>query len=168
MYASKPRFLELRFLDKISLPVLTGKQIKGEEDKVVRVALVDGLTGKCVTSGHEASAEVEILVIEADFNGDSGDNWTVEEFNSKIVTEGERQRSFLSGETHFNLREGIGFMMDVRFKHTKCWMTKRELRLGARIVDASLDTRIREAKSEPFIVEDCRNKCESSFMYFYV
>ncbi|CAL5362090.1 unnamed protein product [Camellia sinensis] len=155
---SKSRSLQLRFLNKLSRPVLTGKKIKGEEYTSIGVALVDGLTGQVVNAGPEASAKVQIVVLDMDVNGCEGDNWTPEEFKNKIVGEREGQKQLLMGDVYLNLKEGCGFIGNIYFKHTKCWMTKKEFRLGARIVGGFDGIEVREAWTEPFIVEDSRGK----------
>ncbi|CAL5362089.1 unnamed protein product [Camellia sinensis] len=155
---SKSRSLQLQFLNKLSPPVLTGKKIEGEEDTSIGVALVDGLTGQVVNTGPEASAKVQIVVLDTDVNGYDGDNWTPEEFKNKIVGEREGQKQLLMGDVYLNLKEGCGFIGNIYFKHTKCWMTKKEFRLGARIVDGFDGIEVREARTEPFIVEDSRGK----------
>jgi len=157
-YISKARSLQLQFLHRLSLPVLTGTKIRGEKSTSVGIALYDVLTGQRVDSGPEASAKVEIVVLEKDFTGYEGANSSPEEFNSKIVREREGGKTLLTGDVHVNLKEGIGFIGDVYFRHTKCWMKRTEFRLGARTVDGALGLRVREAKTEPFIVEDRRAK----------
>ncbi|CAL5441294.1 unnamed protein product [Camellia sinensis] len=155
---SKSRSLQLQFLNKLSRPVLTGKKIKGEEYTSIGVALVDGLTGQVVNAGPEASAKVQIVVLDMDVNGCEEDNWTPEEFKNKIVGEREGQKQLLMGDVYLNLKEGCGFIGNIYFKHTKCWMTKKEFRLGARIVGGFHGIEVREAWTEPFIVEDSRGK----------
>lgn len=164
-YISKARSLQLQFLHTLSLPVLTGTKIRGEKSSSVGIALYDVLTGQMVDSGPEASAKVEIVVLEKDFTGYEGANWSLEEFNSKIVREREGGKTLLTGDVHVNLKEGIGFIGDVYFRHTKCWMKRTEFRLGARTVDGALGLTVREAKTEPFIVEDRRAKCEYFLIY---
>ncbi|CAL5444702.1 unnamed protein product [Camellia sinensis] len=155
---SKSRSLQLQFLNKPSPPVLTGMKIKGEEYTSIGVALVDGLTGEVVNTGPEASAKVQIVVLDTDVNGYDGDNWTPEEFKNNIVGEREGQKQLLMGDVYLDLKEGRGFIGNIYFKHTKCWMTKKEFRLGARIMGGFDGIEVREARTEPFIVEDSRGK----------
>ncbi|KAI8543589.1 hypothetical protein RHMOL_Rhmol08G0230300 [Rhododendron molle] len=157
-YLSKSRSLQLQFLHKLSLPVLTGTKIKGEKNTSIGIALYDVLTGQVVISGPEASAKVEIVVLEKDFNGYEGDSWSLEEFNSKIVREREGGKTLLTGDAYLTLEAGIGFVGDIYFRHTKCWMRRNEFRLGARTVDGALGLRVREAKTDSFTVEDRRGK----------
>ncbi|KAF2282893.1 hypothetical protein GH714_043313 [Hevea brasiliensis] len=62
--SSESRSLKLQFSNNLSLPVFTGARIEGEEYSAIKVALIDILTGKIVNSGPEASAKVEIVVLE--------------------------------------------------------------------------------------------------------
>ncbi|OIT28561.1 calmodulin-binding protein 60 a [Nicotiana attenuata] len=94
VYACELRSLKLKFLDVISPPVFTGTRIEGEESSL-KVALVDAHTGQVVSSGPESCAKVEIVVLEGDFDGDDGDNWTAEEF--KITLLGARLADSFEG-----------------------------------------------------------------------
>ncbi|KAG5536822.1 hypothetical protein RHGRI_024302 [Rhododendron griersonianum] len=148
------RTLQLEFKDKLSLPLVTNQTIKGEGNIPFRVALVDVTTKQVVTLGPEASAEVEIVVVKGDFDGD---NWTVEEFNKKIVREMEGKKSLLTGNAHLNLEAGVGVVRKISFTHNKHWMKKISFRLGAKVVDSFNGARVREAVTEPFVLKDYRN-----------
>ncbi|KAH7867251.1 hypothetical protein Vadar_030947 [Vaccinium darrowii] len=151
--SSESRTLQLLFMGKLSLPVMTNLPIKGEGTTPFRVALVDATTKQVVTSGLEASAKVEIVVVEGDFDGD---NWTLDEFNNKIVRGKERRKSLLTGNVCLNLEEGVGLVRDISFTHNSHWMKNCELRLGAKVVGNLNGTRVREAVTEPFLLEDYR------------
>ncbi|KAH7865645.1 hypothetical protein Vadar_009277 [Vaccinium darrowii] len=151
--SSESKTLQLVFMDKLCLPVKTNLTIKGEGSTPFRVALVDATTKQVVTSGHEASAEVDIVVVERDFDGD---NWTVEEFNNKIVRGKEGRTSLLTGNVHLNLEAGVAFVREISFIHNRHWTRARVLRLGAKVVGNLNGTRVREAVTEPFLLEDYR------------
>ncbi|KAF7135780.1 hypothetical protein RHSIM_Rhsim08G0168500 [Rhododendron simsii] len=154
-YLSKSRSLQLQFVHGLSLPILTGINITGENNTSIGIVLFDVHTGQVVDSGPEASANVEIVVLEKDFNGH---DWSLEEFNSKIVWEQEGRKTLLVGDVNVKLKEGIGSIGDIHFSHTKCWLKKIELRLGARTVDCALGHKVREAKTESFFVKDRRSE----------
>ncbi|XP_058227005.1 calmodulin-binding protein 60 A-like isoform X2 [Rhododendron vialii] len=151
-YLSTSRSLQLQ-LDRLSLPILTGKNITGENKTPIGIVLYDVRTGQVVDSGPEASATVEVVVLEKDFYGH---DWSLEEFNSKIVWKREGGKTLLVGDVHVNLKEGVGSIGDIHFSHTKRWMKKIEFRLGARTVDCALGHKVREAKTESFFVRDRR------------
>ena len=154
------RSLKLQFLNNLSLPVFTGARIEAEECSAIKVAIVDALTGQIVTAGPESSAKVEVVVLEGDFDGDEGDNWTLEEFKNNIVREREGKKPLLTGDAFITLTEGIGLVGEISFTDNSSWTRSRRFRLGARVVDASDETRIREAKTESFIVRDHRGECK--------
>ncbi|CAN4086149.1 unnamed protein product [Withania somnifera] len=157
VYACELRSLKLKFLDLISPPVFTGTRIEGEESSL-KVALVDVLTGEVVCSGPESCAKVEIVVLEGDFDGDDGDNWTAEEFKSNIVREREGKKPLLTGDAFLYLKEGIGWVNDISFTDNSSWTRSRKFRLGARLVDSFEGISVREAKTESFIVRDHRGE----------
>ncbi|MCD9559230.1 hypothetical protein HAX54_017087 [Datura stramonium] len=157
VYACELRSLKLKFLDLISPPVFTGTRIEGEESSL-KVALIDALTGKVVSSGPESCAKVEIVVLEGDFDSDDGDNWTAEEFKNNIVREREGKKPLLTGDTFLYLKEGIGWVSDISFTDNSSWTRSRKFRLGARLVDSFEGISVREAKTESFIVRDHRGE----------
>ncbi|MBA0622040.1 hypothetical protein Godav_007610 [Gossypium davidsonii] len=156
--SSESRSLQLQFLNNLSLPVFTGARIEAEDCSTIKVAIVDALTGQIVTSGPESSAKVEVVVLEGDFDGDEEDNWVVEEFNNNIVKEREGKKPLLTGDAFLTLTEGIGLVGEISFTDNSSWTRCRRFRLGARVVDGSGGTRVREAKTESFIVRDHRGE----------
>lgn len=158
--STESRSLQLQFLNNLSLPVFTGARIEAEECSAIKVAIVDALTGQIVTSGPESSAKVEVVVLEGDFDGDEGDNWTLEEFKNNIVREREGKKPLLTGDAFLTLTEGIGLVGEISFTDNSSWTRSRRFRLGARVVDGSNGTRVREAKTESFIVRDHRGECK--------
>ncbi|KAK6920759.1 Calmodulin binding protein, central domain [Dillenia turbinata] len=156
VHPSELRNLQLKFVNNLSLPVFTGSRIEGEDSCNLKVALVDAFTEQIISSGPMSLAKVEIVVLEGDFDGDEGNNWTLEEFKTNIVREREGKKPLLTGDTFVNLQEGVGLVGEISFTDNSSWTRSRKFRLGARVVDNSDETRVREAKTESFIVRDHR------------
>ncbi|KAL4559695.1 hypothetical protein LXL04_031838 [Taraxacum kok-saghyz] len=153
-----PRNLQLQFISALSLPVFTGTRIEGGDCNMLKVALIDAHTGKTVSSGIESSAKVEIVVLEGDFDDDFGENWSLEEFNANIVKERRGKKPLLHGNTLLHLKEGVGLVGDLFFTDNSSWTRSRRFRLGARVLDNFDGIRVREAKSESFVVRDHRGE----------
>ncbi|PWA92412.1 CALMODULIN-BINDING PROTEIN60 [Artemisia annua] len=153
-----PRRLQLQFLSNLSLPVFTGTRIEGGDCNTLKVALIDACTGKTVSTGPESSATVEIVVLEGDFDSNEGNDWSLDEFNNNIVRERQGKKCILTGNPLLNLREGIGLVGDLSFRDNSSWTRSRKFRLGARIIDSCNGDRVREAKSESFVVRDHRGE----------
>lgn len=149
--------LKLRFRSKLSLPILTGKPILGEDDSPAKIDLIDENTGLVVKFGPEASEKVEIVVLRVDSNHD-GLEWTPEKFVQNIVTESGKTKSFLMGKTFLNLNQGTGSVDKIYFTHGSSWTKKCEFMLGARFVNNCDGITVKEAKSERFTLEDSRSK----------
>ena len=67
----------------------------------------------------------------------------------------------MTGEIQVTLREGVGLVGDVVFTDNSSWIRSRTFRLAARVVaKSSSEVRIREARSEPFVVKDHRGECK--------
>ncbi|GAB2269883.1 hypothetical protein Dimus_004802 [Dionaea muscipula] len=157
VFPSESRNLQLKFLNTLSLPVFTGNRIEGEGGNPIKIALVSSLTGDVVEVGSESSAKIEIVVLEGNFDSE-GENWTQEEFQNYIVREREGKKSLLAGDLFVNLNEGVGLMGEISFTDNSSWTRSRRFRLGARLVGKSDGPRIREAKTDPFIVRDHRGE----------
>ncbi|KAL9227424.1 hypothetical protein vseg_003113 [Gypsophila vaccaria] len=155
---SESRSMQLRFLSTLSLPVFTGTRIEGEDGSAIKIALVDALTDKVVLYASESSAKVEVVVLEGDFDGDEQETWTLEEFKNNIVREREGKKPLLTGDVNVFLKKGIGTIGELSFTDNSSWTRSRRFRLGARVVGNTDGARIREAKTEPFIVRDHRGE----------
>ncbi|XP_052176464.1 calmodulin-binding protein 60 A-like isoform X2 [Diospyros lotus] len=158
IHSVEPRALQLQFLTGISLPVFTGARIEGADCNPLKVALIDDVTREVVYTGPESSAKVEIVVLEGDFDADDGGNWTLEEFKNNIVREREGKKPLLTGDTQLNLKEGTGLVREIYFTDNSSWTRSRKFRMGARVVDNFDGIRIKEAKTQSFIVKDHRGE----------
>ncbi|KAI3785755.1 hypothetical protein L1987_44880 [Smallanthus sonchifolius] len=156
--SSVPRRLQLQFLSLLSLPVFTGTRIEGGDCNTLKVALIDACTGKTVSYGIESSAAVEIVVLEGDFDSNDDNNWTPEEFTNNIVRQRRGKKNLLTGNAFLNLREGIGLVGDLSFTDNSSWTRSRKFRLGAQVLGKCDGDRVREAKSESFVVRDHRGE----------
>lgn len=161
MHTSNSRTLKLKFSEKVSSPVYTGVEIKGDGGSPLKVVLVDDATGETVDSGTNASLEVEIVVLKVDFGAGGNDSWTAEEFNDSIVREREtgnslrrKASSLLTERVIVKLDKGVGDVHNVKFRHTSNHMKNTQYRLGAYVTNPSHGTRIQEAMTEPFLVKD--------------
>ncbi|KAK7330452.1 hypothetical protein VNO77_24646 [Canavalia gladiata] len=157
LHTTELRNLQLQFENSISLPVFTGARIEGEDGSNLRISLVDALTGKVVSTGPESLAKVEIVVLEGDFEEES-DVWMPEEFKSNIVREREGKKPLLTGDVILYLKDGIGMVGEISYTDNSSWTRSRRFRLGARVLDNFDGVRIREAKTESFIVRDHRGE----------
>uniref|UniRef100_A0A7N0VFN6 Calmodulin-binding protein n=1 Tax=Kalanchoe fedtschenkoi TaxID=63787 RepID=A0A7N0VFN6_KALFE len=152
------RNLRLVFMNGLSLPVFTGTKIEGDDGSSLRVALVDVRSGQVFNTGPESSAKVEVVVLEGDFDSDDSDNWSVEEFKSNIVREREGKKGLLTGDAVIDLKDGVGFVGEISLTDNSSWTRSRKFRLGVRVVDIFEGTRIKEAKTDSFIVRDHRGE----------
>ncbi|KAL6893786.1 hypothetical protein ACP4OV_007884 [Aristida adscensionis] len=151
--------LQLQFMTRLSLPIFTGSKIEGEGSLSITIALVDALTKEVVASGKESLMKVEIVVLEGDFEGGEDDNWTAQEFNSNIVRERDGKRPLISGDVFVALIGGLGTVGELSFTDNSSWTRSRKFRLGARAEDGCFNgVRIREAKTESFVVKDHRGE----------
>uniref|UniRef100_A0A0D6R297 Calmodulin-binding protein 60 B n=1 Tax=Araucaria cunninghamii TaxID=56994 RepID=A0A0D6R297_ARACU len=153
------RNLQLHFRTRLSLPLFTGAKVEGEQGAAILVVLLDANTDQIVTSGSEASAKLDITVLEGDFNNEDEENWTQEDFESHEVKEREGKRPLLTGDLQVTLKEGVGTVGDLIFTDNSSWIRSRKFRLGVKVASGYCEgIRIREAKTEAFTVKDHRGE----------
>uniref|UniRef100_A0ACD6AB63 Uncharacterized protein n=1 Tax=Avena sativa TaxID=4498 RepID=A0ACD6AB63_AVESA len=156
---STSKNLQLQFTTRLSLPIFTGSKIEGEHSLSLTIALVDSLTKEVVVTSKESQLKVELVVLEGDFEGEEGNDWTAQEFNNNILREREGKRPLLSGDVSVGLDRGIGTVGDVSFTDNSSWTRSRKFRLGARTEDGCFNgIRVREAKTDSFVVKDHRGE----------
>ncbi|KAJ6367640.1 hypothetical protein OIU78_000246 [Salix suchowensis] len=56
--------LQLQFRSRLSLPLFTGGKVEGEQGAAIHIVLIDGNTGRVVTSGPESSVKLDVIVLE--------------------------------------------------------------------------------------------------------
>ncbi|XP_020595353.1 calmodulin-binding protein 60 D-like, partial [Phalaenopsis equestris] len=153
------RLFQLHFHNTLPQTIYTGSRIEAEGGVPLQVLIVDVVSKSIVTSGPFASAKIEILALDGDF-GDE-DDWSEKHFVDNIVRERDGKRPLLSGELIITLSQGVGYVNDASFTDNSSWIRSRKFRLGARVCSSKLmEGRIREAKSEAFLVKDHRGECK--------
>ncbi|KAL5212036.1 hypothetical protein ABZP36_022883 [Zizania latifolia] len=153
------RNLQLQFRTRLSLPLFTGGKVEGEQGAAIHVVLLDAGTGCVVSSGPESSAKLDIVVLEGDFNNEDEEGWSGEEFDSHVVKEREGKRPLLTGDVQVTLKEGVGTVGELTFTDNSSWIRSRKFRLGLKISAGFCEgVRIREAKTEAFMVKDHRGE----------
>eukprot|EP00850_Spirogloea_muscicola_P020519 SM000219S06664 [mRNA] locus=s219:34130:38220:+ [translate_table: standard] len=151
--------LRLQFRSKLALPLFTGSRVEGEQGTAIHIVLQDANTGDVVSSGPEASAKLEIVVLEGDFAVDDEEDWTQEEFEQYVVRERDGRRPLLTGELLVTLKEGVGTVGELTFTDNSSWIRSRKFRLGIRISSGQIEgVRVREAKTDAFTVKDHRGE----------
>ncbi|KAL0318407.1 UNVERIFIED_CONTAM: Calmodulin-binding protein 60 D [Sesamum angustifolium] len=158
---SAQRNLRLEFRHKMSQPIL-GEEIKGDGNTFIEVALIDA-KGNVVVTEPEASADVEIVVLNGKADSWRADDSTDGEFKDKIVQEMEGKKPFLAGNVCLKLQRGIAVLDNVKFRNHTIKMRPPSFRLGARVVDKIFDgVHVKEAETESFTVEVYSKKCKPS------
>ncbi|KAF9669866.1 hypothetical protein SADUNF_Sadunf13G0009000 [Salix dunnii] len=151
--------LMLHFVNKLPPTIFTGGRIEAECGNPVRVVLMDANTRTVVSSGPLASLKIEIVPLDADFGFDDQEDWSGDEFAANVIREREGRRPLVTGELTITLRDGVGQLGDIVFTDNSSWQRSRKFRLGARPVQkVSDEIRIREGRSEAFVVKDHRGE----------
>ncbi|KAF3544289.1 hypothetical protein DY000_02005604 [Brassica cretica] len=153
------RNLQLQFRSRLSVPLFTGGKIEGEQGAAIHVVLVDSTTGRVLTTGPEASAKLDVVVLDGDFNNEDDEGWSEEEFESHLVKERQGKRPLLTGDVLVTLKEGVGTLGELIFTDNSSWIRCRKFRLGLKVSSGYCEgMRVREAKTEAFTVKDHRGE----------
>uniref|UniRef100_A0A804LIW3 Calmodulin-binding protein 60 D n=1 Tax=Zea mays TaxID=4577 RepID=A0A804LIW3_MAIZE len=149
----------LQFQGNLPQTLFTGNRVEAENRHPLRLVLTDAATSQTVSSGPLSSAKVELLVLDGDFNADERLEHTEREFGESVVFEREGKRPLLSGEVVVVLDRGTASVRDISFTDNSSWIRSRRFRLGARMSRASsIEERVQEAVSNPFLVKDHRGE----------
>ncbi|KAF5739902.1 hypothetical protein HS088_TW12G01114 [Tripterygium wilfordii] len=155
----KERGFLLHFVNKLPSTIFTGSRIEAEDSNPVQIVLLDAATRAMVTSGPLSSKRIEVVVLDGGFGSDEKEVWTEKEFNDNIVREREGKRPLVTGELIITLKNGVGHIGEVFFTDNSSWIRCRKFRLGVKITQKTSDeVRIREGRSEPFMVKDHRGE----------
>ncbi|GAV61521.1 Calmodulin_bind domain-containing protein [Cephalotus follicularis] len=151
--------LQLLFVNKLPHTIFTGSRLESEEGGPVKIVLFNPNTNAVVTSSPLSSIKIEILVLDGDFGSDDQANWSEKDFGTNIVSQRVGKRPLLTGNRRITLRDGAGAIGDVVFTDNSSWTRSRKFRIGARAVQKiASELRIKEARSEAFIVKDHRGE----------
>ncbi|XP_022999040.1 protein SAR DEFICIENT 1-like isoform X1 [Cucurbita maxima] len=150
--------LQLLFESKLPDRIFTNNPLKADDGKPLKILLYDANSKTIVQSGPLSSAEVDFVVINGLFSSDRED-WTEEDFNSKILSEREGKRPLLAGHQSIILKNGVGFIGDLSITDNSSWIPNKMFILGAKISPKNYGgQRVRPARSYPFSVKDGRGE----------
>lgn len=153
--------MQLHFKTRMPPHLFTGGKVEGEQGAAVHVVLIDAVTGNVVQNGPESAAKLNVVVLEGDFNEETGEDWTKDDFENHEVKEREGKRPLLTGDLQVILKEGVGALGDMTFTDNSSWTRSRKFRLGVKVATGYFEeVRVREAKTEAFAVKDHRGECE--------
>ncbi|KAF8038866.1 hypothetical protein BT93_B1425 [Corymbia citriodora subsp. variegata] len=156
---SEASSLRLQFVTKLPATIFTSSQIEAEDGTPLWIELVDSRTNDRIASGPLSLIKIQIVVLDGDFGSDEGEDWTENEFNCNIVRAREGKRPLITGELTVMLQGGIGCLRNLVITDNSSWVRSRKFRLGAQAVrKVSAEIRIREARSESFVVKDHRGE----------
>ncbi|XP_017215346.1 calmodulin-binding protein 60 B [Daucus carota subsp. sativus] len=149
---------QLQFYSKIPSTLFTSSKVESEDCEPIKIVLVDTRSNEIITSGPMASMKIEIVVLNGDFTAANGEDWTKKEFDASVIQAREGKRPLVTGDLTLALRNGVADLGNICFTDNSSWIRSRRFRLGARVQSNSTQARVKEAKSEPFIVKDHRGE----------
>ncbi|KAE8672061.1 Calmodulin-binding protein isoform 4 [Hibiscus syriacus] len=131
------------------------KQIEGPDGRSLQLHFRSRLSLPLFTGGKvegEQGAAIHVVLVD-------------KEFDSHVVKEREGKRPLLSGDLQVTLKEGVGTLGDLTFTDNSSWIRSRKFRLGLKVASGYCEgIRVREAKTEAFIVKDHRGEYSGSGM----
>ncbi|GAB4826873.1 hypothetical protein Ancab_033753 [Ancistrocladus abbreviatus] len=155
--APNGRNFQLCFKTEVSQPLYTCEKIGGQQGAAIDVVLLDANIGQIVKSGPESSLKLNVVPLKGDFNVE--DSWTPKDFEDNVVQPREGKCPVLTGDLQVKLKDGVGKLGNVKFTDNSSRQANRRFRLGLKVAsDYCEGIRIREAKTEAFIVLDQRGE----------
>ncbi|XP_071726983.1 calmodulin-binding protein 60 B-like [Rutidosis leptorrhynchoides] len=151
--------LQLRFLAKLPTTFFTGSQIKSKDNTAVKLVLFDVDSNTIVSSGPFSSLKVEIVPLDGDFSADDEGDWAKKDFDNKVICARHGRRPLITGDLVVTLENGVADLGELCFTDNSSWRRSRKFMIGARITNSSSTRdRIREAKTQAFVVKDQRGE----------
>lgn len=182
---SNERILQLVFKNKLSQTLFTGSKVEAEDGTPIQVQLVDAKTRELVSSGPEATARLEIVALDGDFAAAATSSsetaaaadeegklktsyWEQSDFEHYTLKEREGKRPLLTGDLSVGLKEGEASLGEFQFTDNSSWIRSRKFCLGIKVAPGYCQgIRIREAKTDRFIVKDHRGECKCVRLWFF-
>jgi hypothetical protein len=182
---SNERILQLVFKNKLSQTLFTGSKVEAEDGTPIQVQLLDAKTRELVSSGPEATARLEIVALDGDFAAAATSSsetaaaadedgklktsyWELSVFEHYTLKEREGKRPLLTGDLFVCLKEGEASLGEFQFTDNSSWIRSRKFCLGIKVAPGYCQgIRIREAKTDRFIVKDHRGECKCVRLWFF-
>ena len=138
----------------------TGKKVEGQLGELIPVKLIDRSTGHVVASGPLSSLKLDVVVLPGDFKNEDDDVRTWENFKSHVVKERKGKGPLLAGDLQVSLKEGVGYLGELKFTDNSSWTQSRQFKLGVKVASGFYEgIRVREAITDAFKVKDRRGIC---------
>lgn len=160
---SVARPYQLQFHNTLPPTLFTNSKVESEDGEPIKIVLVDSKSKEIITCGPLSSVKIEIVVLDGDFIAGERDDWTDKDFNACRIREREGKRPLVTGDLIITLRNGVADVDNICFTDNSSWIRGRKFRLGGRVQTISTGERVREAKSDAFVVKDHRGECK--FLY---
>ncbi|XP_023731135.1 calmodulin-binding protein 60 B isoform X2 [Lactuca sativa] len=155
---SRKTSLQLRFLGNLSNTFFTGSRIESDDNTPLKLVLFDVNANRIVSSGPLSSLKIEIVPLDGDFVTDEEQDWSEKDFDSKIICARDGRRPLIAGNLVVTLENGVKEINELCFTDNSSWRRSRKFIIGARAKDASGRVRVREARSQAFMVKDHRGE----------
>ncbi|XXG51635.1 hypothetical protein AAC387_Pa03g0161 [Persea americana] len=151
------RNLQLCFESRLPESFFTGKKVEGQLGELIPVKLIDRSTGHVVASGPLSSLKLDVVVLPGDFKNEDDDVRTWENFKSHVVKERKGKGPLLAGDLQVSLKEGVGYLGELKFTDNSSWTQSRKFKLGVKVASGFYEgIRVREAITDAFKVKDRR------------
>lgn len=157
--------MKLVFRNELPDTIYTMSKLKARDNNPLEVVLFDTKSQSIVSDENDplSSIKVEICALDGEFGSDGSENWSKDEFKSKILRPRSNKGQLLKGDTVFALKNGVGFIHN-EFTDNSSWIRTGRFRLGAIVAKSNMNDAliIKEGISKPFRVRDYRSECKYS------
>lgn len=162
----RKRIYRLQFRNKLPETLFTERKLRAENNIKVEIVIVDA-SNEVIGSGPMATAEVEIVVLDGDFDEDKNGEWTEKEFEEHLMVPRKDKGPLLAGNLLIKLCNGVGYISDAKFTDNSCWSRSKKFRLGVKVLgEIGMAGEVLEGISNAFRVKDRHGESTLFFTAF--
>lgn len=153
-----PPTCKLAFVNTMSDKIFTKRPVQAAGGGPLMVKMVvSNQQADSNCSQQLLSANVKVVALDGDFNASNRESWTLEEFESHIVSPRDKVGVVLTGNLQLKLRNGEAYLENITFADISRFTRSGKFRLGVMLID-NLGERVQEGITEPFVVRDRRGE----------
>ncbi|RWW07741.1 hypothetical protein GW17_00028865 [Ensete ventricosum] len=136
----EPSSFKLIFQKPLSHPIFTGTKIEDIDNTPLQILLVATNSLEAPPSLiHLHALRVELVALQGDFPARDREDWTSDEFKSRIVKERTGKRPLLVGDVTIMLRDGAALVSELYFTDNSSWGKSGMFKIGARELPRTKD-----------------------------
>uniref|UniRef100_A0A0A8XQ86 Calmodulin-binding protein n=1 Tax=Arundo donax TaxID=35708 RepID=A0A0A8XQ86_ARUDO len=154
-HQNKIRTYRLKFENKCCNAKYSRHDITADDGNPIKVAIYDH-DNQIISNGSLSSMQVQIVVLDGEFNKENKEQWSRDSFIKSIVYGRTGKLPLFANELYLRLENGVANLFDAKFQDNSSFVPSKKFRLGVTATDDSISKEVLEGISESFAVKDGR------------